>query len=320
MRSDGGVDQAEGLRRLLVLNQTQVITIVAGKAGVGRTSATINLAAALVRSGKDVLVLDENHGPNNLLDRMGLSAKHDLLDVAQGKCGLCEAVLTANGFGILPTARAMHALAKLDQAGQQRLENALTEASDGADVVLVDAAMPVLSTSAKLRTGQAEWPSGRAVAVSPSLASGAALLVVVEATPSGITESYALIKRLVLKNAHQQFGIAVNKAGNEQAAMTVFENMAKVARRNLSVRLEYLGHIPSDEKLKCAMQLGKSVIEAFPAAASAKSYLELSQKLLRLPMQRDEAEGGVSAIIQNLMRQVSQPPALTRCCEASGTG
>ena len=304
MRSDGGVDQAEGLRRLLVLNQTQVITVTAGKAGVGCTSATINLAAALARSGKDVLVLDENHGPDNLLDRMGLSAKHDLLDVVQGKCGLCDAVLVARGVGILPTARAMHALAKLDQAGQRRLGNALTEASDSADVVLVDAAML----------------PGKAMVISPSLASGAALLVVVEATPSGITESYALIKRLALKNARQQFWIAVNKAGNEQAAMMVFENMAKVARRNLSVRLEYLGYIPFDEKLKCAMQLGKSVVDAFPATASTKSYLELSQKLLCLPMQRDEAEGGVSAIIQNLVRQVSQPAALTRYCEASDMG
>ncbi|HEU0189165.1 MAG TPA: P-loop NTPase [Gallionella sp.] len=312
MRSDGGADQAEGLRRLLVLNQTQVITVVAGKAGVGRTSATINLAAALARSGKDVLVLDENHGPDNLLDCLGMSARHDLLDVAQGKCGLCEAVLTVKGFGILSTARAMQALAKLDQAAQLRLENALTEASDGADVVLVDAAIPVLNQAAGL--------AGKAVAVSPSLASGAALLVLVEATPSGITESYALIKRLVLKNARQQFGIAVNKAGNEQTAMTVFENMAKVARRNLSVRLEYLGYIPPDERLKCAMQLGKSVVEAFPDAASAKSYLKLSQKLLCLPMQRDETEGGVSAIIQNLMRQVSQPVALARYCEASGAG
>lgn len=303
MRSDG-MDQAEGLRRLLVLNQTQVITVVAGKAGVGRTSAAINLAAALARSGKNVLVLDENHGPNNLPGRMGLAARHDLLDVAQGKCGLCDAVLSAKGFGILPTARAMHALASLDRAGQQRLENALTEASDGADVVLVDAAMPAL--------GQVEGRAGNAMAVSPSLASGAALLVVVEATPSGITESYALIKRLALKNARQQFGIAVNKAGNEQAALTVFENMAKVTRRNLSARLEYLGYIPPDERLKCAMQLGKPVVEAFPAAASAKSYLELSQKLLVLPMQRDEAEGGVSAIIQNLIRQVSQPAVLAQ--------
>lgn len=306
MRSDG-MDQAEGLRRLLVINQTQVVTVVAGKAGVGRTSATINLAAALAGSGKNVLVLDENHGPNNLLGRMGMSARHDLLDVAQGKCGLCDAVLAARGFGILPTARAMRALEQLDQDGQQRLQDALTGASYGADVVLVDAAMPILSLA------------GTAAAGSPSLASGAALLVVVETTPSGITESYALIKRLALKSARQQFGIAVNKAGNEQAALTVFENMTKVARRNLSVRLEYLGHIPSDERLKCAMQLGKPVVEAFPAAASAKSYFELSQKLLCLPMQRDEAEGGVSAIIQNLIRQVSQPAALTQYCEAHGT-
>jgi flagellar biosynthesis protein FlhG len=300
------MDQAEGLRRLLVLNQTQVITVVAGKAGVGRTSATINLAAALAGSGKNVLVLDENCGPNNLPGRMGLSAKHDLLDVAQGKCGLCDAVLAARGFGILPTARAMRALAQLDQEGQQRLEEALTEASGGVDVVLVDAAMSAL--------GMAEGLTG--ATVSPSLASGAALLVVVEATPSGITESYALIKRLALKSARQQFGIAVNRAGNAQAALTVFENMAKVTRRNLSARLEYLGYIPSDDSLKCAMQLGRSVVEAFPAAASAQSYLSLSQKLLRLPMQRDEAEGGVSAVIQNLIRQVSRPV----CCEVSGAG
>jgi len=52
MRSDSGVDQAEGLRRLLVRNQTQVITVVAGKAGVGRTSTTINLAAALNAFGQ----------------------------------------------------------------------------------------------------------------------------------------------------------------------------------------------------------------------------------------------------------------------------
>jgi hypothetical protein len=53
------------------------------------------------------------------------------------------------------------------------------------------------------------------------------------------------------------------------------------------------------------------VIDAFPASDSAKSYLELSQKLLCLPMRQDEAEGGISSIIQSLMRQVSQPLATT---------
>lgn len=287
MRSSIGMDQAEGLRRLLVRNQTQVITVVAGKPGVGRTSVTINLAAALARLGKDVLVLDENHAPNNLLDRLGLFARHDLLDVVQGKCAPGGAVLAANGFNVLPTARAMYALAKLNHIEQQRLENALTEASGGADVMLVDAAMLV---------GQA--------AVSSSLASGAKLLVVADATASGITESYALIKRLALKNARLQFEIIVNKAGNNQEAKNVFDNMAKVARHHLSARLEYLGYIPADNKFKRAAQLGRSVVDAFPGACSAQSYLALAQKLLCLPVNRDEQEGGISHMMQSLIKQV----------------
>ncbi|OGS91307.1 MAG: hypothetical protein A2Z95_10430 [Gallionellales bacterium GWA2_60_18] len=288
MRSDIGMDQAEGLRRLLVRNQTQVITVVAAKPGVGRTSATINLAAALAYSGKDVLVLDENHAPNNLLDRLKLYAKHDLLDVAQGKCAPREAVLAAKGFSVLHTARAMHEFSRLDQIEQQRLEDTLIEASCGVDVMLVDAAMLV---------GQA--------AVSSSLASGAALLLVVDATTSGITESYALIKRLALENARLHFGIVVNKVTDEQASVTVFENMARVARHNLAARLEYLGYIPNDDRLKRATYLGRSVIEAFPTAVSARFYAELAQKLLRLSMRQDEVKGGVSSIMQDLIKQLA---------------
>lgn len=301
MRSDLVADQAEGLRRLLVTNQTQIVTVVAGKAGMGRTSATINLAAALVRSGKDVLVLDENHAPNNLLDHLGLTAHQDLLDVAQGACQPHEAVLDSHGFGVLSAARAMHALAiSRRSAGDgsglgwdewQRMESALTEISRGVDVMLVDGAML----------------AGQAAAVSSSLASGAGLLLVVEATPAGITDGYALIKRLALENARLHFDIVVNKVTNEKAAMTVFENMAKVARSKLSVRLEYLGCVPLDEKIKYATQMGKSVLDAYPAAISTKAYLELAQNLLRKPVRQLEAESGVTAIIHSLMNQVSQP-------------
>lgn len=171
------------------------------------------------------------------------------------------------------------------------MEFALTEVGKEVDVMLVDAAML----------------AGQAAAVSSSLASGAALLLVVDATPAGITSSYAMIKRLALENSRFQFGIAVNKAVSEKAAMTVFENMAKVARSNLSARLEYMGFIPLDDRLRVAMQMRKPVMEAFPGAASAKAYLELAQNLLGLPARQYEAGGGVAAIVQSLMGQVSQP-------------
>lgn len=318
MRSNIRVDQAEGLRRLLVRNHTQVITVVAGKHGVGYASTTINLAAAMARSGKEVLVLDENNVPNNFPDRLGLHAGYDLLDVAQDKCKPREAVLNTKGFSVLSTARAMYSLVKLRHAEQQRLENALTELSSGMDVILVDAAMPVPMKALAIRQGYQETMIAKSLVmrqvegsmglakISSSLAS-LTTVVVVDATTSGITESYALIKRLALENACLQFEIIVNKVADQQLAMTVFSNMAKVARNNLATRLEYLGCITSDDKLKRATQLGRSVVEAFPTASSAKSYLELAQKLLHLPMQQNESEGGVRTIIENLMSQVSQP-------------
>ena len=287
MRTKHGMDQAEGLRSLLMVNQTRLITVIAGKQGIGRTSVTINLAAALARSGKDVLVLDENQAPNNLLDRLMLSPHRDLLDVAQGRCAVKQAVMRAQGFSILPAARVMCTLNQLHAVEQQRLEQALTEASNGVDVMLVDAALL----------------QGR-LAVSSGLATGVAMLVVVDATASGITEPYAMIKRLALENARLQFAIAVNKADSELEAMTVFENMARVARNHLSARLEYLGYIPFDAKLQRATQLGRSVVEAFPSSSSARAYLELAQKLSRLPVGQDEPVVDIPTMLQSLIRQM----------------
>ncbi|MDP1940150.1 MAG: MinD/ParA family protein, partial [Gallionella sp.] len=168
-----------------------------------------------------------------------------------------------------------------------------SEASGGVDVMLVDAAML----------------AGQAV-VSSSLASGVRLLVVMEATSSGITESYSLIKRLALENARLRFEIVVNKAANEQTARLVFGNMEKVARSKLAARLDYLGCIPLDDKLKRATQLGRSVVEAFPAANAARSYAALSQKVLQTTMQQDEMAGGISQMMKNLIKQLARQHAV----------
>lgn len=284
------VDQAEGLRRLLMKNHTRVMTVVSGKSGVGRTSTTINLAAALVRSGKDVLVLDENQTPNNLLDQLGMSARYDLLDAVSGRCEPQQALLPKHGFCVLPTARAIASLARLDHVERKCMENSLTELSSGMDVILVDAAMHI-----------------QQAAIASRMPSSAALLVVADATTSGITESYALIKRLAQMNACLNFEIVLNKISNETEAAIVFGNMAKVARRNLAVHLEYSGFIPYDDKLMRATQLGRPVNEVFPAAISVGSYGKLSQRLLSLPVSRETVEADSCTILQSLAMYVAQP-------------
>lgn len=289
----GADDQAEGLRRMLVCNQTQIITLVAGKRGVGRSSVTLNMATALSSAGRDVLVLDENPAPHNLTDSLGLLVRYDLLDVIQGRCQLVDAVIGANGYAILPMAKLMRALPKLNASEQQRLESILLEAGNGVDVMLVDAAM-------------LEEPK----AVSSGLASGVRLLLVMDATSSGITQSYALIKRLALENARLRFEIVVNKVADEQTARLVFGNMEKVARMKLAARLEYLGYIPKDDRWKRSTQLGRVVVEAFPAAVSAKSCMALSQNVLNMTMQQEAMQGGIAQMMKNLIGQLRrQQPA-----------
>jgi flagellar biosynthesis protein FlhG len=52
-------DQADGLRRLMANSPGRLLAFVGGASGVGVSSVTMNLAAALARLGQDVQVIDE---------------------------------------------------------------------------------------------------------------------------------------------------------------------------------------------------------------------------------------------------------------------
>ncbi len=53
-------DQADGLRRLLSRTPTRVVAVASMRRGLGATTAAMNLAAALVQQGKEVLLVDEH--------------------------------------------------------------------------------------------------------------------------------------------------------------------------------------------------------------------------------------------------------------------
>ena len=69
-------DQAAGLRRLLGQTGFQVITVMSGQQGAGKTAATANLAVALARSGRDVLIVDQDrHGRGACAARCAAGAR-----------------------------------------------------------------------------------------------------------------------------------------------------------------------------------------------------------------------------------------------------
>jgi septum site-determining protein MinD len=87
-----------------------VITITSGKGGVGKTTATANLSAALAMQGKQVVAIDADIGLRNLDVVMGLENRivYDLVHVVEGTCRLRQAMIKdkrLEGLYLIPAAQ-----------------------------------------------------------------------------------------------------------------------------------------------------------------------------------------------------------------------
>ena len=78
----------------------EVIVITSGKGGVGKTTTTANLGAALALRNKKVALVDTDIGLRNLDVVMGLENRivYDIVDVVEEKCKLRQALIKDKRF------------------------------------------------------------------------------------------------------------------------------------------------------------------------------------------------------------------------------
>jgi flagellar biosynthesis protein FlhG len=242
----------------------RVISVTSGKGGVGKTNVVANLALALCKMERKVLILDADLGLGNMDVLLGLNPRFTMKHVFSGEKRLSDILVYApGGFYLLPAASGIQDLTDLSDSQRLFLLNELDMFQNTFDVLLID--------------------TGAGISANVMYFNFAAMekVVVVTNEPASLTDAYALIKVLTNKYKQKRFQILVNAAHDVEEADRIYRHLTMVVDKFLGApSLDYLGFIPFDPHIHRAVRRQQTVLELYPHTRASKSFMEVAERLL----------------------------------------
>jgi septum site-determining protein MinD len=248
-----------------IANMAKVIVVTSGKGGVGKTTSTAALGAALAQTGQKVAVVDFDVGLRNLDLVMGAERRvvFDLINVVQGIAKLPQALIRDKRLETL----------WLLPASQTRDKDALTE--EGVGNVIQE------------MRGKFDWvicdsPAGIERGATLAMRFADAAVIVTNPEVSSVRDSDRIIGLLDSKTEKAEKGqriekhILITRYDAQRAArgeMLTIEDVLEI----LSTPL--LGIIPESEEVLRASNLGSPVTLNNTASAPARAYLDAARRL-----------------------------------------
>jgi len=259
----------------------RTITIASGKGGVGKTNVVANLAIALRRMGKEVLILDADLGLSNVDILLHLAPRYNIQHVLRGERRLREVIVEGPcGIKVLPASSGVQELTHLDAFQRMRLLEEFEGYEDDVDVLLIDTSAGISENVAFFCIASQE------------------IVVVTSPEPTALTDAYALIKVLFTRYQEKEFRVLVNSARSAADAMEVYRKLSVAADRFLNVSLDYLGYLPFDETVHDAVRAQKPFLEMHPGGAASRALNELASRFADPPA--ESAKGTLQFFLGNL--------------------
>ncbi len=246
---------------------TRIVACANQKGGVGKTTTSINLAAALAELGRRVLLIDLDPQGNATMGSGGTSAPHGLYDVLLGDTPAAEAALTlAGGYDILAAdadlSGAEIELAQVPQR-ERRLHDALAPLRGTYDFIYIDC------------------PPALSLLTINALTAADAVLIPMQCeyyALEGLTALLATVKRV-----RGQLNPALTIEG---LLRTMFDPRNGLALEVSDQLSRHFGNqlfqtiIPRNVRLAEAPSHGISVIQYDRASKGAQAYLALAAEVL----------------------------------------
>src|SRR5213592_2798642 len=246
-------------------SMAKVLVVTSGKGGVGKTTSTAALGAALAQAGQKVAVVDFDVGLRNLDLVMGAERRvvFDFINVVQGVAKLSQALIRDKRLETL----------WLLPASQTRDKDALTEEG-------------VASIINELR-GKFDWvicdsPAGIERGATLAMRHADVAVVVTNPEVSSVRDSDRIIGLLDSKTEKAEKGERIDKhllltrydAGRAaRGEMLTIEDVLEI----LSTPL--LGIIPESEEVLRASNFGSPITISNPTSALARAYVDAARRL-----------------------------------------
>lgn len=242
-----------------------VLSITSGKGGVGKTNVVGNLAIALQRLGKRVLIFDADLGLANIDIIFGIYPKHNISDVIRGERELAQIIIQGpEGVSVIPASSGVTELANLSEGHKINLLNEFDVLNNMYDVLLIDTGAGIYSNVIFFNLAAQER------------------LLVLTPEPTSITDAYALMKVMFKQHGTKNFYMLVNMARDENEAKSVYKHLSGVAARFMgSLSVNYAGYIPRDQMLHKAVSQRCPVACCYPDSISSRRFALLAEYLLQ---------------------------------------
>ena len=245
----------------------RVLAISSGKGGVGKSSVVVNLALALDRLGKRVLIMDADLGLANIDIMLGLAPKYNISHVLDGSKRLEDVLVQGPGrIRVMPASSGVQELTKLTDEQKLIFLEMLDGLEAAIDILLIDTGAGISDTVVYFNLAAQEK------------------IVLVTPEPTSLTDAYALIKVLYTRHEERHFKILTNAVKDEAAGKAIFAKICRVADHFLDgLSLDYLGAIPHDPYMSKAVIQQKPLLQLFPQTPAAKAFTALANKLQKAP-------------------------------------
>ena len=241
----------------------RVIAITSGKGGVGKTNLTVNLAIAMGKKGKRVIVVDADLGTANVDVLLGTSSRQTLMSLVNKGVEL-EDVLIRGPYGVsyISGGSGMEHAGELSTIQRQVIFNKLAGCDDWADIILVD-------------TG-----AGVGKNVLDFIMASDEVVLVTTPEPTSLTDGYAVLKAYCSLGATQPIRLVVNRVFDLMESHETANKLICTADKFLHMKLESLGFILDDNNMMRSVRKQVPIMAAYPDSLASKCIASLADSLL----------------------------------------